>query len=222
MYLRFDWEIYEVLSVLACEDFHEAAECAQVARMFPKIAGSIGDVEAALSALDCIEEVDRARTVLKCLWMFQASPTSRARLLQTFEALTVANRDKIRGSIEHLPTDPLLRKILPEDCTLDILTMIIGGLNTNCHTLEDLGGSGLFENSCICQHSCVANCNFSTNGILLTLTATKEIAAGESLTLDYGENFFKPVSFRREFLLKSYGFVCDCPACNGQLPDRTR
>lgn len=205
-----------------CEEFHEASQCAKVRSVFPRIAECVAEVEQALMALEKVEEIDRARTVLKCLALFEESAASRERLKQTFEALAVANEEPVRKSLEVIPTHPLLKKILPEGCSLDLLAKIVGGLNTNCHTLEDLGGSGLFEKSCICQHSCVPNCNFSTSGTLLTLTATKCIGAGESLTLDYGENFFKPTSFRKQFLQESYGFLCACPACSGQLPDKSR
>ena len=52
------------------------------------------------------------------------------------------------------------------------------------------------------------------------MTAIRDIAEGERISIDYGNNFYHPTADRVESLQESYGFTCVCPTCQG--PDRKR
>ena len=52
------------------------------------------------------------------------------------------------------------------------------------------------------------------------MTAIRDIAPGERISIDYGNNFYHPTADRVESLQDSYSFVCKCPMCLG--PDRKR
>lgn len=207
------------LSFVACEDFHLSSSCESAKRMFPRISNCINEVETHLATFDTISEVDRARTVLKCLALYEARPND---VLELLNELTAVNMVALTETSKSVFADTLLCRIIPPGLSIETFAQILGVLNTNCHTLEDIGGSGLFLTTCRCQHSCAANCNFTTHGTELTLTAIKPIPAGVSLTLDYGENFCKPTKYRQSFLQESYGFTCKCEKCTGVVADRCR
>eukprot|EP00511_Aplanochytrium_stocchinoi_P009989 CAMPEP_0204867032 /NCGR_PEP_ID=MMETSP1348-20121228/20773_1 /ASSEMBLY_ACC=CAM_ASM_000700 /TAXON_ID=215587 /ORGANISM="Aplanochytrium stocchinoi, Strain GSBS06" /LENGTH=478 /DNA_ID=CAMNT_0052019257 /DNA_START=313 /DNA_END=1749 /DNA_ORIENTATION=- len=228
---------------LVCDEAHDPDTCTRVEESFAnlRISGddctrnSVGsgsaqkkskytysEIEDALSEIEGIDELDRARTLLKCLRIYSTSEDEKDRLLSVFEELTTANLDKCMSCAAQIRENDMLAGIIPPGVADTLLGKLISGLNTNCHTLEDIGGSGLFLSACICEHSCVPNCNFSTNRTTLTLTAVRPIKEGESLTLDYGENYYRPTEERLIDLQDSYGFVCTCPACNGEVPDKSR
>jgi hypothetical protein len=85
-------------------------------------------------------------------------------------------------------------------------------------------GSGLFEVACTINHSCLPNCVWHTSqdGKFKIVRAIKTIQAGEELTLDYVDCKLDPIHVRREELLKSKGFVCDCSRCAAEEGDDTR
>jgi hypothetical protein len=61
---------------------------------------------------------------------------------------------------------------------------LLGILNNNQMELERYGGTGLFLNGCLCEHSCLPNCSYSTEFIpesgihQFTLIAICEISPG--------------------------------------------
>lgn len=72
---------------------------------------------------------------------------------------------------------------------------------------------GLLQLACMTEHSCVPNSSYTTWGPELWLTATRAIKAGEALSIDYGNGFYKPAAERAELLKSSYGFDCTCELC---------
>jgi hypothetical protein len=52
------------------------------------------------------------------------------------------------------------------------------------------------------------------------MTAVKDIAVGDRISIDYGNNFYHPTADRVESLEESYSFLCRCTLCLG--PDRKR
>ena len=78
---------------------------------------------------------------------------------------------------------------------------------------DDLG-HGLFETACRINHSCKPNCVWLTtpDGKAKEIRAIDTIEEGEELTLDYVGEILEPVAQRRQELLVTKGFKCDCLA----------
>jgi len=87
--------------------------------------------------------------------------------------------------------------------------------------LESLGGSGLFPAAAILEHSCLPTLSFTTHESKVFVTCIRLCAAGERLSIDYGNLHYRPTSERRNYTLEKYGFVCSCERCRDQ-PDYTR
>ncbi|KAJ0410790.1 hypothetical protein ATCC90586_001419 [Pythium insidiosum] len=169
----------------------------------------------ALSEMEGIAEVDRARCILKCLGMFERDPAS----LQPVLDLTCANMERCLEEAKQIREE--LPAIIPEGFTDEQLAKLIGALNTNSHELENLGGSGLFLSACRMEHNCKPNCSFTTYDSELWMTAIRPIAAGEALSIDYGNFFYRPTEERMSTLQESYGFICSCDGCVVE-PDECR
>ncbi len=106
-------------------------------------------------------------------------------------------------------------RVFPISQSDEQLATHLGILNTNQVELEDYGGSGLFVGTAIIEHSCAFNCSYTTKGSTLYMTATRPIAVGERLSIDYGNHFYSPTIARKVSLFESYGFLCSCPMCVG-------
>mmetsp|Transcript_19589 Transcript_19589/g.48218 ORF Transcript_19589/g.48218 Transcript_19589/m.48218 type:complete len:523 (-) Transcript_19589:33-1601(-) len=85
-------------------------------------------------------------------------------------------------------------------------------------------GHGLFEVACKMTHSCRPNCTWMTepDGASKQIRAISKIQEGEELTVDYMGQSLSPTHERREDLLDSKGFLCNCARCSNQLGDDTR
>ncbi|KAJ1564900.1 hypothetical protein HK096_005623, partial [Nowakowskiella sp. JEL0078] len=114
--------------------------------------------------------------------------------------------------------------------TVSEIERLIQIIETNCHssTSTSPGNSelcGVFYLASMMDHSCYQNSNvtLSTDGnsIELVLTATREILAGELVTINYQDNDFQPTRIRRSGLLKR-GFFCCCVLCDSALVGRIK
>lgn len=184
----------------------------------PRLQDNVGRrnvVVGIMAAVDGIDEVDRARCILKCL----AKVETDAHALDEVLALTCAGKDGAMAAAMQLRRQ--LPDIFPSGFADAQMATLIGVLNTNSHELENLGGSGLFLSACRMEHSCLPNCSFTTFDSTLWMTAIRPIAPGDALSIDYGNFFYRPTPERQASLLESYGFVCTCEACVS-LPDPTR
>lgn len=85
-------------------------------------------------------------------------------------------------------------------------------------------GHGLFELACKMNHSCRPNCVWFTtqDGTCKEVRAISPIEAGEELTVDYVGNVLDPTPQRREDLLATKGFVCQCDRCAAEHDDTRR
>jgi tetratricopeptide (TPR) repeat protein len=85
-------------------------------------------------------------------------------------------------------------------------------------------GHGLFELACKMNHSCRPNCVWFTtqDGTCKEVRAIALIEAGEELTVDYVGNVLDPTPQRREDLLATKGFVCECDRCAAEHDDTRR
>ena len=87
------------------------------------------------------------------------------------------------------------------------LGQILGALNTNSHML-DRGGSALFLVGAMMESNCSPNYSFFTakKGSRLSVIALRDLEVGEPISIDYGNNYYRPTQERRQELLSSYGF----------------
>jgi hypothetical protein len=93
------------------------------------------------------------------------------------------------------------------------IARLVGILNSNQMELGDIEGSGLFVATAICEHSCFPNCSFSTQGTQLRMVVTRDIAVGDRISIDYGNNFYRATYYRKKYLHEIYNFVCMCSLC---------
>jgi tetratricopeptide (TPR) repeat protein len=85
-------------------------------------------------------------------------------------------------------------------------------------------GHGLFELACKMNHSCRPNCVWITtqDGTCKEVRAIAPIEVGEELTVDYVGNVLDSTPQRREDLLATKGFVCECDRCAAEHDDTRR
>ena len=89
----------------------------------------------------------------------------------------------------------------------------------NFGILDDLHavvGAGCYPTAALLNHSCVPNCVLVFRGTRLSVTALKDIAAGEELCHSFAD-LLAPTATRRASLEAQYGFVCDCRRCTDGL-----
>ena len=81
------------------------------------------------------------------------------------------------------------------------------------------GKSGIFLKASRINHSCCPNAFFSWNQNLIRMTvhAIVDIPAGEEITVCYVFPYFSRAN-RQKVFLEHYGFKCDCPACQIDVP----
>jgi len=209
---------------------HPSVECDDLERHgYPEqLRLAIDEVEEAVCEAICPGEaedpedsLDRARCLIRCLVMHGRGDGA---LLAPLADLTVANAERDTRMAAAVRSADAVRAcgLLPDALSDADVGQMLGALNTNSHTL-DLGGSALFPLGAMMHSDCAPNCAYYTavRGSRLTVVATRAIAAGEAVCIDYGNNFYRPTAERQEGLLATYGFHCDCASCN-ELPDRCR
>ena len=74
-------------------------------------------------------------------------------------------------------------------------------------------GIGVFATYSLLNHSCDANCRFITFGNQVYVQSTKDILAGEELTINYGVNE-GAIAERQKYLKENFGFICKCNLCS--------
>jgi SET and MYND domain-containing protein len=90
--------------------------------------------------------------------------------------------------------------VFPSNLDDETAAQLLAILNTNSLELDGqmTSGSGLFVLTRMFESSCLPNCSYATHGDELLVTAIKPIARGEALTLDFGDNFYRPLQERQE------------------------
>ncbi|CAM9520360.1 unnamed protein product [Choristocarpus tenellus] len=204
---------------LACSEEHTCEHCPKLLggrlNCPEELAGDLDDLAEELRYLDGINTLDRARCWIQCLLMYRTDPKT----LSPVERLTCANLPRCLDAVQ--VARGLLPGLFPDSLGDDAAARLLGVLNTNSHALEEVEGSGLFLLACMMEHSCVPNCSFTTYGDKLWLTAIAPIKTGDSLSIDYGNNYYTPTVDRQADLEETYGFVCNCKGCS-VLPDLSR
>jgi len=193
----------------------------------PKNFKQLDTLHEELSELDQIASLDNARNFLQLVSILflqselatggDAELLAKLSLLSALDA-SPSHRQKCIEDIRCFRH--AYPKVLPSSLSDEQAGHILGVLLTNQLELESFGGSGLFVGTAIMEHSCDFNCSYTTRGNRVFMTATRDIAPGERLSIDYGNFFYQPTSERQQSLYDSYGFVCSCRLCLG--PDRKR
>ncbi len=85
-------------------------------------------------------------------------------------------------------------------------------------------GHGLFATACRMNHSCKPNCVWFTtqDGKSKIIRAVSTIAKGEELTIDYCGNLLDATPARRDEILQTKGFLCNCERCAAGHDDTRR
>ncbi|KAH8108158.1 hypothetical protein BXZ70DRAFT_914436 [Cristinia sonorae] len=98
------------------------------------------------------------------------------------------------------------------------------GLGDDTH--KDYAAFNKFEKSCalyefpsFCNHSCVASGTRSFFGDVMTIRASKDLKAGEELTLVYHIPT-EPYQDRQDHVQRKWGFACGCLLCNADRADK--
>ncbi len=267
---------------LACDACHHGSCVARDSLLGIRLSGRVREVEEALSDIDGVGDLDRARLLLKVL--------SLPRLVASASlgSLCAENLDRSRGAVRAIRADKVAWCVMllaqgdggggaaadarwdeydsmsqrkkrlsgkkkagkargasraqvsasdvfdsgsvskgSPSCSASVdadeyVSRVLSVLNTNSHTLEHLGGSGLFLRACLLEHSCVANCSYTSEGSRVVVTALRDVSSGEALSIDYVNGFCDPTGARQAALQHSYAFTCSCAKCVGDVADRCR
>lgn len=209
---------------LACgreDEGGEAHACAEpgLRARVPRGADADGVVEE-VAGVDGVGETDRARAWLRAL-------ATGADAAPPFASLCAEGVDRCREAARAVFAHPggadwALPGGRRDAEALERAAMALARLNANSHDLTDRAGSGLFPRAAMLEHSCRPNCNATTKGALLWVNATRDVRAGERLSIDYlSADVLSPVPRRRAALLASHGFLCACEGCS-HAPDPAR
>jgi hypothetical protein len=146
--------------------------------------------------------------------------------LQPLFGLTAVHMEACVEAVARIKALPLVKQtgFLPHNLSDAQVALVLGILNTNSHELEQLGGSGLCLCAALMNHSCRANCNFSSSGAgdALCVFAMQPIKQGDKLCIDYNDEFYQPRQERLDALYKSHGFLCTCAGCDVSARDFPR
>ena len=162
------------------------------------------------------EQIDPATTAGAAA--FGIEVPNLAEKIELLEKLQPGTEESVAACVENITSfKKTFPNVFPNKGSISTETVgrLLAILNNNQVELEDFGGSGLFVGTAIMEHSCDFNCSYTTKDNKLYMTATKDIPVGARLSIDYGNLFFSPTEERQSYLLKSYGFVCDCDMCRG-------
>mmetsp|Transcript_27547 Transcript_27547/g.70673 ORF Transcript_27547/g.70673 Transcript_27547/m.70673 type:complete len:572 (+) Transcript_27547:36-1751(+) len=88
--------------------------------------------------------------------------------------------------------------------------------------VPEIDASALVSFAAHCNHSCMPNLDLNfrhdphRQGLWCIITATRAIAAGEEITIQYIPVVAVPVAQRREKLQRMWGFQCSCIRCRAE------
>jgi hypothetical protein len=242
-----NWDEFRCLE---CDLPHIEARCAQVKAIYGNLnAKRMNLLVQELAEIPGIDEIDRARCLVKTLNQinlavnnFSQSHNKKGNkgsssvnskgfeasmLPEAIQSLLKLTGHKLELCVESINqakqlTEAQAAGLFLSEVTQQLAPRVLSILNTNSHELNDILGCGLFIRASLFEHSCFPNSNFSNSGKELCIYALADIPPHTPLTIDYG-NFmlYQPIEDRRQHLLSSYGFHCDCVACT-QLPELCR
>ncbi|KAM7406264.1 hypothetical protein PAMP_000652 [Pampus punctatissimus] len=105
------------------------------------------------------------------------------------------------------------------------LTELFAQVNCNGFTIEDEElshlGSAVFPDVALMNHSCSPNVIVTYNGTVAEVRAVQEINPGEEIFNSYIDLLY-PTEDRKERLLDSYFFTCQCTECTTKSKDNEK
>ncbi|XP_026321344.1 SET domain-containing protein SmydA-8 [Hyposmocoma kahamanoa] len=162
--------------------------------------------------LDCI-------TPLRLLLAKEKDPDRWQSELEAMETHTVARKERPTWGADQVN----IADFLVDHCKLgsrfdkDLVQRVCGILEVNSVEVPSRGGfsiRAIYPRLSIAAHSCVPNIAHTIlqNGYQVLVRSAVPIKTGEPLYLCY-TYVLSPTIIRREFLLESKFFNCDCPRC---------
>ncbi|CDJ33853.1 uncharacterized protein EMH_0056800 [Eimeria mitis] len=94
-------------------------------------------------------------------------------------------------------------------------------MKRNAHGLPSTGRWGLYPKAAMLNHSCEPNVTYRNLEGLLVYFATRDISAGEEISMTYIDQLYASASFRSKRLLQTKCFTCKCARC-GSMNDKER
>ncbi|XP_023947091.2 SET domain-containing protein SmydA-8 [Bicyclus anynana] len=188
--------------LLECDVFTQAKERFQ----------SVEDWSASCPQLDCI-------TPLRLFLAKEKDPERWAREVDAMETHTEERQKRAtwRADQNNVVDYLIDRCKLGERCTRELLTRICGILEVNAVEIPSRGGfsvRAIYPRLAIAAHSCVPNIvhTILQSDYQVQIRAAVSIKSGEPLHLSY-THVLSPTIVRREHLLESKFFSCECPRC---------
>ncbi|XP_008308104.1 N-lysine methyltransferase SMYD2-A-like [Cynoglossus semilaevis] len=168
-----------------------------------------------------------ARMIMKQKTTTERTPSERLFLLREFES----HLDKLDSEKDEMIQADILalhhfysRHIsdLPDNQSLSEL---FAQVNCNGFTIEDEElshlGSAVFPDVALMNHSCSPNVIVTYKGTVAEVRAVTEINPGEEVFNSYIDLLY-PTEDRRERLLDSYFFTCQCTECTTKSKDKAK
>ncbi|KAG7483489.1 N-lysine methyltransferase SMYD2-A-like [Solea senegalensis] len=168
-----------------------------------------------------------ARIIMKQRVTTERTMSERLLLLTEFEAhldKTDGEKDEMNQSgiaaLHHFYSRHI--SDLPDD---QALTELFAQVNCNGFTIEDEElshlGSAVFPDVALMNHSCSPNVIVTYKGTVAEVRAVQEINPGEEIFNSYIDLLY-PTEDRKERLLESYFFVCQCTECTTKSKDKAK
>nr|POE52315.1 set domain-containing protein 5 [Quercus suber] len=145
------------------------------------------------------------------LMELSTNPAQRSMVLTGVEAIwhaLMSQDDTVQGRSTSSKIRPFWRSLLDYPALLNIF-------RNNNFELETQQ-QAVFGDICRINHACLPNSQGNFNNALgqFTIHAVKPIKDGEEITINYLPEHGALKEYRQGRLLQSYGFLCDCPACD--------
>ncbi|KAG8001463.1 N-lysine methyltransferase SMYD2-A [Nibea albiflora] len=168
-----------------------------------------------------------ARIIMKQRVTTERTPSERLLLLKEFES----HLDKMDSEKEEMNQTDIAalhhfysRHItdIPDD---QALTELFAQVNCNGFTIEDEElshlGSAVFPDVALMNHSCSPNVIVTYKGTVAEVRAVQEINPGDEIFNSYIDLLY-PTEDRKERLLDSYFFTCQCTECTSKSKDKQK
>ncbi|XP_041982350.1 SET domain-containing protein SmydA-8 [Aricia agestis] len=196
----------------ACEqDPHHQLECEIFQASNVKFQ-NVEDWTAPATQLDCI-------TPLRLLLAKEKDPIRWQKEVDTLESHTEERKKRPTWEVDEVNIVNFLRDHckLGDRFSKELVQKVCGILEVNAVEIPSRGGFSIravYPRLALAAHSCVPNLvhTILQNNYQVQVRAAIPIKSGEALHLCY-THALTPTIFRREYLMESKFFACECPRC---------
>uniref|UniRef100_A0A8C6UXL0 [histone H3]-lysine(4) N-trimethyltransferase n=1 Tax=Neogobius melanostomus TaxID=47308 RepID=A0A8C6UXL0_9GOBI len=168
-----------------------------------------------------------ARMIQKQKSTAERTPSERLLLLKEFEShldKMDSEKDEMNqadiAALHHFYSKHL-HDLPGEQALIELFAQV----NCNGFTIEDEElshlGSAVFPDVALMNHSCSPNVIVTYKGTVAEVRAVKEISPGEEVFNSYIDLLY-PTEDRKERLLDSYFFTCECTECTSKSKDKAK